>query len=88
MSEILSVDYYHKLKELYPQDVHKSTFIYIYTEDSVVNKVGFRFRKKNKFKLVEDVPKDKLLLSRDLKLPKNVIVQVSFSPLAFKLLEG
>ena len=88
MSEILAIDYYHKLKELYKDDVHKSTYIYIYTEDSVVNKVGFRYRKKNKFKLFEDPPKAKLLLSRDLKLPKSVIVQVSFSPLAFKLLEG
>ena len=85
---MLAVDYYHKLKELYAQDVHKSQFIYIYTMDGVVEKVGFRFRKKNKFKLVEDAPKDKLLLSRDLKLPKAVIVQVSFSPLEFKLLEG
>jgi len=88
MSEMLAVDYYHKLKELYAQDVHKSLFIYIYTMDGVVEKVGFRFRKKNKFKIVEDAPKDKLLLSRDLKLPKYVIVQVSFSPLEFKLLEG
>ena len=88
MSEILSVDYYHKLKELYPQDVHKSTFIYIYTMDGVVEKVGFRFRKKNKFKLIDEVPHDKLLLSRELKLPKNVIVQISFHPLQFKLLEG
>ena len=88
MTEILAVDYYHKLKELYPQDVHKSQFIYIYTMDGVVEKVGFRFRKKNKFKLIEDAPKDKLLLSRDLKLPRAVIVQVSFSPLTFKLLEG
>lgn len=85
---MLSIEYYRKLKELYPQYVHKSTFIYIYTEDSVVNKVGFRFRKKNKFKLIEDAPKDKLLLSKELILPKNVIVQVSFSPLAFRLLEG
>lgn len=85
---MLAVDYYHKLKELYAQDVHKSLFIYIYTMDGVVEKVGFRFRKKNKFKIVEDMPKDKLLLSRDLKLPKAVIVQVSFSPLEFKLLEG
>ena len=88
MTEILAVDYYRKLKELYPQDVHKSQFIYIYTMDGVVEKVGFRFRKKNKFKIVEDAPKDKLLLSRDLKLPRAVIVQVSFSPLEFKLLEG
>jgi len=88
MSEMLAVDYYHKLKEMYKQEVHKSQFIYIYTVDGVVEKVGFRFRKKNKFKLFEDAPKDKLLLSRDKVLPKSVIVQVSFSPLAFKLLEG
>ena len=85
---MLSIEYYHKLKELYPQDVHKSTFIYIYTIDGVVEKVGFRFRKKNKFKLIDEVPHDKLLLSRELKLPKNVIVQISFHPLQFKLLEG
>ena len=85
---MLSVDYYHKLKKLYPQDVHKSQFIYIYTMDGVVQKVGFRFRKKNKFKLIDDVPKDKLLLSRDKVLPKAVIVQVSFNPLSFHLLEG
>jgi len=56
--------------------------------DGVVEKVGFRFRKKNKFKLLDEVPHDKLLLSRELKLPQAVIVQISFSPLAFKLLEG
>ena len=88
MSEMLAVDYYHKLKELYRQDVSKSQFIYIYTMDGVVQKVGFRFRKKNKFKLIDDVPKEKLLLSRELKLPKAVIVQVGFNPLTFHLLEG
>jgi len=88
MAEMLAVEYYRKLKELYKDEVHKSQYIYIYTMDGVVEKVGFRGRKKNKFKLLEDVPKDKLLLSRDLKLPRAVIVQVSFSPLAFKLLEG
>ena len=86
--EILSIDYYHKLKEMYPQDVHKSMFIYIYTIDGVVNKLGFRYRKKNKFKLIDEVPHDKLLLSREKVLPKNVIVQISFNPLTFKLLEG
>ena len=85
---MLSIEYYHKLKELYPQDVHKSQFNYIYTMDGVVERVGFRYRKKNKFKLIEDMPRDKLLLSRELKLPQAVIVQISFSPLAFKLLEG
>ena len=88
MSEMLAVDYYHKLKELYRQDVSKSQFIYIYTMDGVVQKVGFRFRKKNKFKLIDDVPKEKLLLSRELKLPKAVIVQVGFNPLTLHLLEG
>jgi hypothetical protein len=56
--------------------------------DGVVEKVGFRYRKKNKFKLIDDMPKDKLLLSRELKLPQAVIVQISFSPLRFQLLEG
>jgi len=88
MAEMLAVEYYRKLKELYKDEVHKSQYIYIYTMDGVVEKVGFRGRKKNKFKLLEDVPKDKLLLSTELKLPKSVIVQVSFSPLAFRLLEG
>ena len=85
---MLSIDYYHKLKEQFPQDTHKSTFIYLYTVDGVVAQVGFRFRKKNKFKLIDDVPHDKLLLSREKKLPKAVIVQVKFSPLTFNLLEG
>ena len=85
---MLSIEYYRKLKELFPQDVHKSTFIYLYTVDGIVNKLGFRYRKKNKFKLVEDIPHDKILLSRELKLPKAVIVQISFNPLEFKLLEG
>ena len=85
---MLSIEYYHKIKELYRQDVSKSMFIYFYTVDGVVEKVGFRFRKKNKFKLYEDVPHEKLLLSRDLELPSAVIVQVSFNPLTFNLLEG
>ena len=87
-SPLLSIEYYHKIKQLYPQETHKSMFIYFYTIDSVVEKVGFRFRKKNRFKLLDDVPHDKLLLSRELKLPKAVIVQVKFNPLAFDLLEG
>ena len=85
---MLAIDYYHKIKELFPQDVSKSMFIYFYTVDSVVEKLGFRFRKKNKFKLIEDMPRDKLLLSRDKVLPKNVIVQVGFGPLVFNLMEG
>ena len=35
-----------------------------------------------------NVPHEKLLLSRDLKLPEDVIVQVKFNPLEFNLLEG
>ena len=85
---MLSIDYYRKLKELYNDNVHKSQFIYIYTVNSVVKRVGFRFRKKNKFVMIDDVPHEKLLLSRELKLPRDVIVQVSFAPLEFKLLEG
>ena len=85
---LLSIEYYHKLKDLYPQDVSKSRYIYIYTVDSVVKQVGFGYRKKNRFKLIDDVPHDKLLLSRDKVLPKAVIVQVCFAPLAFTLLEG
>ena len=85
---MLSIEYYHKIKELFPQDVHKSTFIYFYTLDSVVQQVGFRFRKKNRFKLIDQIPHDKLLLSRDKVLPRAVIVQAKFNPLAFNLLEG
>ena len=85
---MLSIDYYHKLKDLFPQDVHKSSFIYFYTVENVVQQVGFRYRKKNHYKLVSDVPHEKLLLSRDKKLPRNVIVQVKTGPLAFDLFEG
>ena len=85
---MLSIEYYHKIKSLYRNDVSKSTFIYFYTVDGVVQQVGFRFRKKNRFKLINNVPHDELLLSRDLKLPKAVIVQVKFNPLTFDLLEG
>ena len=85
---MLGIDYYHKLKELYRHDVSKCQFIYIYTIDGVVQQVGFRYRKKSVFKLIRDVPHEKLLLSRDLKLPKAVIVQVKFNPLRFDLLDG
>ena len=85
---MLSIDYYHKLKELFPKEVHKSSYIYIYTSDGVVQQVGFRFRKKNHFKLIREVPHHKLLLSREMKLPRDVIVQVKFNPFTFNLLEG
>ena len=82
---MLSVEYYHKLKNLYRKEVSKSRYIYIYTVDSEVEKVMFSLRNKRN-KMVEDVPHDKLLLSRDIKnLPKNVIVQVKFEPLTFTL---
>ena len=85
---MLSVDYYHKLKDLYRQEVSKSMFIYIYTSDAIVQQVLFRYRKKNKYCLKRDVPHDKLLLSRDKVLPKDVIVQVKFNPLEFTLMEA
>ena len=84
---MLAIDYYHKLKSMFHKQVSKAQFIYIYTIDSVVTHVMFKSRK-NKYERVDDVPHDKLLLSRDLKLPKDVIVQVKFSPLEFNLLEG
>ena len=85
---MLSIDYYRKIKELFPKEVSKSRYIYIYTIDGVVQQVAFRFRKKNKYCLKRDVPKDVLLLSREQKkLPRNVIVQVCFAPLRFNLLE-
>ena len=85
---LLSIEYYRKLKTLYPNFVHKSQFIYFYTSNNIVEKVGFRYRKKNKFQMIDDVPHDELLLSRDKKLPKDVIVQVAFNPLKFELFEG
>ena len=85
---MLSVDYYHKLKDLYRQEVSKSMFIYIYTSDAIVQQVLFRYRKKNKYCLKKDVPHDKLLLSRDKQLPKDVIVQVKQAPLEFTLMEA
>ena len=84
---MLSIEYYHKLKSMFHKQVSKSQFIYIYTTDSVVTHVMFKSRK-NKYEDIVDVPHDKLLLSREKNLPKDVIVQVKFSPLEFNLLEG
>ena len=84
---MLSIEYYRKLKSMFHKQVSKAQFIYIYTTDSVVTHVLFKSRK-NKYEDVTDVPHDELLLSRELNLPKDVIVQVRFSPLEFKLLEG
>ena len=93
---MLSIEYYRKLKSMFHKQVSKAQFIYIYTTNTgqqqavgthVVTHVLFKSRK-NKYEDVTDVPHDKLLLSRDKKLPKDVIVQVKFSPLEFNLLEG
>ena len=85
---MLSIDYYHKLKELYRNEVSKSRYIYIYTKDGIVEKVMFSYRQNNKYKFISEIPHEKLLLSRDKQLPKNVMVQVRFSPLSFELFEG
>lgn len=44
--------------------------------------------RKGKYTTIDNVPHDKLLLSRELALPQHVIVQIKFSPLTFNLLEG
>lgn len=84
---MLSIEYYHKLKDIYHKQVSKAQFIYIYTHDNMVTHVMFKNRK-NKYEDITEVPHDKLLLSRDIKLPKDVVVQVKFSPLTFTLFEG
>ena len=85
---MLSIDYYHKIKDLFPKEVHKSEFIYFYTMDGVVESISFKKRKKHDYKMINDIPHEKLLLSREKKLPQYVIVQVKFNPLTFNLLEG
>ena len=84
---MLSIEYYRKLKDKYRKNVQKSEFIYIYTNNSIVTHVLFKTRKQ-KYIDETDVPHEKLLLSRDLKLPEDVIVQVKFNPLEFNLFEG
>ena len=84
---MLSIEYYRKLKDMYRKNVIKSEFIYIYTNNSIVDHVLFKLRKQ-KYIRVDDVPHEKLLLSREQKLPENVIVQVKFNPLEFNLFEG
>ena len=88
---MLAVDYYRTLKNKYKNEVHKSKYIYIYTNDGVVENVLFRFRKgkgKKGYVFIDDVPKEKLMLKREgEKLPKNVMVQVRFAPLEFILFE-
>ena len=88
---MLAVEYYRMLKEKYKNEVHKSKYIYIYTNDGVVENVLFRFRKgkgKKGYLFVDDMPKEKLMLKRDSKtLPKKVMIQVRFAPLEFVLFE-
>ena len=88
---MLAIEYYRKLKNIYPNEVHKCKYIYIYTNDGVVENVLFKFRKnkgKNRCLFIDDMPKDKLMLKREgEKLPKNVMVQVRFAPLEFILFE-
>ena len=88
---MLAIEYYRMLKNKYPDNVHKSKYIYIYTNDGVVENVLFRFRKgkgKRGYVFIDDMPKEKLMLKRDgTKLPKNVMVQVRFAPLEFVLFD-
>ena len=88
---MLAVDYYRTLKNKYKNEVHKSKYIYIYTNDGVVENVLFRFRKgkgKKGYLFVDDMRKEKLVLKRDSKtLPKKVMIQVRFAPLEFVLFE-
>ena len=92
---MLAIQYYWKLKDLYRKLVSKAEFIYIYTIDDYagcehpgasyrVDKVMVKTRK-NKYQEIEDAPHETLLLSRDKRLPSNVMVQVKFNPLEFKL---
>ena len=85
---MLSVQYYHLLKRKYRKEVAKSQYIYIYTTDSVVDMVLFRYRKENKNRIIKDVPHEKLILSYDKKLPNKVFVQVKFNPLTFTIFES
>ena len=88
---MLAIEYYRMLKEKYKNEVHKSKYIYIYTNDGVVENVLFRFRKgkgKKGYVFIDDMPKEKLMLANDgKKLPKNVMVQVRFAPLEFVLFD-
>ena len=88
---MLAIEYYRILKNKYPDNVHKSKYIYIYTNDGVVENVLFRFRKgkgKRGYVFIDDMPKEKLMLANDgKKLPKNVMVQVRFAPLEFILFD-
>ena len=88
---MLAIEYYRMLKDKYPDNVHKSKYIYIYTNDGVVENVLFRFRKgkgKRGYVFIDDMPKEKLMLANDgKKLPKNVMVQVRFAPLEFILFD-
>ena len=85
---MLSIQYYRLLKEKYRKEVSKSRYIYIYTTDSIVDMVLFRYRKENKNRIIRDVPHEKILLSYEKQLPQKVFVQVKFDPLTFTLFES
>lgn len=85
---MLSIQYYHLLKQLYRKEVSRCKYIYIYTTDSIVDMVLFRYRKENKSCIRRDVPREKLILSFDKQLPQKVFVQVKFNPLEFTLFEA
>ena len=85
---MLARQYYWMLKEKYHKYVSKSQFIYIYTDNGIVDYVLFKTRKQ-KYIEVRDVPHTKLdLIDDNENLPQNVIVQIKFSPLEFKMYEG
>lgn len=84
---MLSIQYYHLLKQLYRNEVTKSKYIYIYTTNSIVDMVLFEYRKKNKCCIKRDVPHEKLILSYDKKLPSKIYVQIKFNPLTFTLFQ-
>ena len=97
---MLAIEYYRMLKDKYPDNVHKSKYIYIYTNDGVVENVLFRFRKgkgKKGYVFVDDMPKEKLMLKREAQgagakgsgetLPKKIMIQVRFAPLEFVLFD-
>lgn len=85
---MLARQYYWMLKEKFHKYVSKSEFIYIYTDNRIVDYVLFKTRKQKYIELHE-VPHTKLdLVDKNENLPQNVIVQIKFSPLEFKLYEG
>lgn len=83
---MLAIDYYHKLKKLYRKETAKASYIYIYCNERIPEKIMFKFDK-NKYKEITDFPKDELLLSRDKVLPQHVLVQIQKPSLKIMLYE-